>query len=226
MILELCDGKDLLAMAKEAPNRRLAEQAVADYFRGAIESLDYVHASECIHCDVKPSNFMLHRNKVKLVDFGMAVRSEEREVIGGSPVYMSPEHLLAWRAFNDNFDKRVDIYSLGVVLYELLVGFLPYEVIENAEDYAEYLIVSSMNKINIGKNKREGGEKFFQPPMLDIRKLNDLGPVEPFVFPALKFPEFVCEEAKDLISGLMETCPDKRMTLDEARSHAWLEKFQ
>ena len=226
MILELCDGRDLLAVAKEVPNRRLEEETVADYFRGAIESLDYVDASECIHCDVKPSNFMLHRNKVKLVDFGMAVRSEEREVIGGSPVYMSPEHLLAWRAFNDNFDKRVDIYSLGVVLYELLVGHLPYEVIENAEDYAEYLIVSGMNKINIGKNKREGGEKFFQPPMLDLRNLNDLGPVEPFVFPALKFPAFVCEEAKDLISGLMQPNADERMTLDEARSHAWLEKFQ
>lgn len=229
MILELCDGKDLLAMAKEAPNRRLEEKKVAAYFRGAIESLEYIHAAECIHCDVKPSNFMLHRNKVKLVDFGMAVRSEEREVIGGSPVYMSPEHLLAWRAFNDNFDKRVDVYSLGVVLYELLVGHLPYEVIENAEDYAEYLIVSSMSKINIGRNKREageGGDKFFQPPMLDLRNLNDLGPVEPFKFPALRFPTFVCDEAKDLISGLMRPSADERMTLDQARSHAWVEKFQ
>ena len=224
MILELCDGKDLLAISREAP---IAEETLAGYFRGAIESLDYVHSAECIHCDVKPSNFMLHRNKVKLFDFGMAVRSEEKEVIGGSPVYMSPEHLRAWRAFNDNFDKRVDVYSLGVVLYELLVGHLPFEVIETDEDYAEYLIVSGMSKINIGMIKREGGEggKKFLQPMLDLRKLNDLGPVESFDFPALKFPAFVCEEAKDLISGLMNPCADKRMTLDEARSHAWLEKF-
>ena len=228
MILELCDGKDLLAMAREAPNRCIDEQTVAAYFRGAIDSLEFVHSSEIIHCDIKPSNFMLHENKIKLADFGMSVRSEEREVIGGSPAYMSPEHLKAWRAFNENFDKRVDLYSLGVVLYELLVGHIPFEVIEDDEDYADYLIVSGMSKIGIGKySNNEEDENIIRPPVLDLRKLNDLGPVDvaPFVFPTLKFPAFICEEAKDLLTGLMEPCADKRMTLDEARAHEWLAKF-
>jgi len=221
MILELCDGKDLYDTMRATANKRLDEARAATYFKSALDSLDYIHAAEIIHCDVKPSNFMVHGDELKLADFGMAVRNEEREVIGGSPVYMSPEHVVAWRTDNDEFDHRVDIYSLGVVLYEILIGQLPYEVIEDAEDLADYILLSGMGRINIG------GDNRLQPPVLDLRKLNDFNADEDekFEFPAPKFPAFVSEEAKDLILRLMEPCAEKRITIASAKKHLWLQKF-
>ena len=164
---------------------------------------------------------MVHGNRLKLADFGMAVRSNEREVIGGSPVYMSPEHTMAWRRDTDEFDHRSDIYSLGVVLYEILIGQLPYEVIEDAEDLADYILLRGVGRINIS------GDDRLQPPVLDLRTLNDFSgdTDEPFEFPTPVFPAFISEEAKDLILRLMEPCVDKRISVAEARSHLWLKKF-
>ena len=98
----------------------------------------YLHSQDIIHCDIKPANWLVDGRgedaRLRLADFGMAVQTDAREIVGGSPVYMAPEHLLAWRDLSDKFDHRTDIYSLGVVLYEMLMGYLPYEVLEADSD--------------------------------------------------------------------------------------------
>lgn len=137
-VLELCSGGSLYDIIDWYGT--LPEELAAQYMLSSIDALIYLHEdAQVIHCDIKPGNFLLamgaaRTGMIKVADFGMSVQSEEREIIGGSPAYMSPEHLEAWRDMTDKFDARSDIYSLGVMLYEMLHGYLPFEVIE-ANDF-------------------------------------------------------------------------------------------
>ena len=126
--MELLKGKDLrqlLAMGwKPTP-----EQA-ALIVRRVADALSYAHHKGVIHRDIKPANiFMVGRTQPRVLDFGIArIRQAEslprrddahsrfQEIVGGSPFYMSPE-----QARREPGDRRVDVYALGVVLYELLV---------------------------------------------------------------------------------------------------------
>jgi len=136
-VLEACDHGDLHDLIDE--HVTVPEDLAAKVMLDAIRALQYLHSKDMIHCDIKPANWLVDGEDdeavIKLADFGMTVTSDAKEIVGGSPVYMAPEHLLAWRDLTDEFDHRTDIYSLGVVLYEMLMGYLPYEVLE--EDRSE-----------------------------------------------------------------------------------------
>lgn len=92
-------------------------------------ALSYIHQQKCIHRDLKPSNILLRNDgKVVLADFGIAkfIDSVEKTLtelnqIIGSPLYMSPE-----QASSGAVSVRSDIYSLGVLMFQLLAGKLPY----------------------------------------------------------------------------------------------------
>jgi eukaryotic-like serine/threonine-protein kinase len=129
--LEGCDLEELLTV--EGP---LPMTDVVDYLLQALEALAHAHAVGLVHRDIKPANLFLAcradgGNVIKMLDFGisktMESRPEERVLTGqavlGSPVYMSPEQL---RNAKD-IDARADIWSLGVVAYELLSGKPPFD---------------------------------------------------------------------------------------------------
>jgi serine/threonine protein kinase len=129
--LEGCDLEELLSV--EGP---LPLTDVVDYLMQSLEALAHAHAVGLIHRDIKPANLFLAcrpdgGNVIKMLDFGIskAIRSrpEEKVLTGqavlGSPVYMSPEQL---RNAKD-IDARADIWSLGVVAYELLTGKPPFD---------------------------------------------------------------------------------------------------
>jgi serine/threonine-protein kinase len=129
--LEGCDLEELLSVEGPLP---LTE--VVDYLLQSLEALAHAHAVGLVHRDIKPANLFLAcrpdgGNVIKMLDFGiskaMRSRPEEKKLTGqavlGSPVYMSPEQL---RNAKD-IDARADIWSLGVVAYELLSGRPPFD---------------------------------------------------------------------------------------------------
>ena len=98
-----------------------------DQHTPATEALQYAHEHGVVHRDIKPSNIMLlPHEKVKIMDFGIARMraSDHRTSTGlvlGTPKYMSPEQVSG-----SPVDHRSDIFSLGVVLYEMVTGQLPF----------------------------------------------------------------------------------------------------
>src|SRR4051812_8496050 len=127
LAFEFVEGVDL-AGRLDSPSR-LSLRDVLRIARQAADALDYAHSHEIVHRDIKPSNILLDRaGRVKLADFGiakMAGQSTELTMAGsviGSPQYLSPEQIRG-----DDLDGRSDIFSLGVVLYEMLSGRRPFE---------------------------------------------------------------------------------------------------
>ena len=116
--------KKLMAMADRLP----LTKALKIIYQ-CCQGLDYAHKAGIIHRDIKPSNIMISKqNIVKIMDFGLAKIAGEETIseagtISGTVLYMAPEQLLG-----DKLDRTVDIYALGLVLYELVTGTHPYAV--------------------------------------------------------------------------------------------------
>ena len=122
---EFVDGADLASVLKccgPLPPR-IASMIALEVVRG----LEEVHARGTVHRDLKPQNIIIGRGgEVKIADFGLALDAHgpgltQPGIMIGSPPYMPPEQMLG-----DRVDARCDLYSLGVVLYELLSNRLPY----------------------------------------------------------------------------------------------------
>ncbi len=108
-------------------------ETAADIFTQFARGLDYAHAKGVIHRDLKPSNILFDdEGNAYLTDFGLAKMIEnsahltKSDNIVGTPAYMSPEQLRG-----DAIDTRADIYSLGCILYHMLVGHSPFEASES-----------------------------------------------------------------------------------------------
>lgn len=128
LAFEFVEGTDLAARL-DPEEQRLSLRQVLRIVRQAAEALDYAHGQGIVHRDIKPSNILLDRaGRVKVADFGiakMAGQSTELTMAGsvmGSPQYLSPEQIRG-----DDLDGRSDIFSLGVVFYEMLSGKRPFE---------------------------------------------------------------------------------------------------
>jgi len=122
--MEYLGGGDLRAKI----DKGISERAAVQYLRQIASALSAVHAKGVLHRDLKPPNIMLRKDgSIALIDFGLAKRVRlESEItdkgeIFGTPYYMSPE-----QGHGSTVDERSDIYSLGVIFYEMLTGMKPF----------------------------------------------------------------------------------------------------
>jgi ribosomal protein L37E len=126
LVMEYVDGQDLDEMIKR--KGRIPEKLALSIFKGILEGLNFAHGKGVIHRDLKPSNIIVDENgTAKIMDFGIAILSEELRLTGlaatmGTAWYMSPEQINRPEAI----DHRTDVYSLGIILYEMLTGMVPY----------------------------------------------------------------------------------------------------
>lgn len=126
IVCELIDGGDL---ARRIGDNRSNLVEAARVVAAVADALHFAHLSGLVHRDVKPANILLDQNgNPFLTDFGLATTEEEQRAEGGGILgtfpYMSPEQI---RGDSDQVDGRTDIYSLGIVLYELLTGRRPFQ---------------------------------------------------------------------------------------------------
>ncbi len=125
IIMEYVDGIDLYDLLERSP--RLPADVAAIIMLQLVRGLDYAHFRGIIHRDIKPANIMVSvQGDVKLMDFGIARHERFGDLTEtgtglGTPSYMSPEQILG-----DKLDFRSDIFSVGIVLYQMLTGRKPF----------------------------------------------------------------------------------------------------
>ncbi|MGJ8668609.1 MAG: CHASE2 domain-containing serine/threonine-protein kinase [Oceanococcus sp.] len=123
--MEFINGYDLTDHIK--PGKLLDVKTVLSLIADAADALDYAHSQNVIHRDIKPANLMWlpEEKKVKITDFGIARLTDSSKtktgMVLGTPSYMSPEQLAGTKV-----DGRSDLFSLGVTLYQMLSGKLPF----------------------------------------------------------------------------------------------------
>ncbi|KAM9711123.1 serine/threonine-protein kinase ULK3 isoform 4-T4 [Dama dama] len=125
LIMEFCAGGDL---SRFIHTRRILPEKVARVFMQQLASaLQFLHERNISHLDLKPQNILLsslEKPHLKLADFGFAQHMsprDEKHVLRGSPLYMAPEMVC-----QRQYDARVDLWSVGVILYEALFGQPPF----------------------------------------------------------------------------------------------------
>jgi serine/threonine-protein kinase len=126
MVMEWCEGRLLRQILAEG---RIPQERAIRIAIGVLDALDYIHANGVVHRDLKPENIMVDaEDNIKLIDFGIAGDSAARRLTYanftaalGTPDYISPEQVKGKRG-----DGRSDIYAMGVILYEMLSGKLPF----------------------------------------------------------------------------------------------------
>ncbi|OMJ91763.1 hypothetical protein SteCoe_5664 [Stentor coeruleus] len=123
LALEYCEGGNLFQ--KLGPNLR-DETRIADIIYQILSGIAYFHDKQIVHRDIKPENILIESSEtwnVKVADFGSACYLDKNKIaegVFGSPFYLAPEVLLGY------YDEKVDIWSLGVVLYVMVTGLAPY----------------------------------------------------------------------------------------------------
>ncbi|XP_015120414.1 serine/threonine-protein kinase ULK3 [Diachasma alloeum] len=199
IVMEYCDGGDLSSFIKR--KSQLPETVCRKFLQQLALALRYLRSHNVCHMDLKPQNLLLTRKPVltlKVGDFGFAQylsTSESKFAIRGSPLYMAPEILL-----RHEYDARVDLWSVGVIMYECLFGKAPYSS-SSLEELAEK--IKSCKPIEIPKGC------YVSPECKNLlMSLLKHDPNE-----RLSFDDFFAHEFLDLAYAPIEENNEKAITL-------------
>ena len=149
LIMEYCPNNSLNSFIK---NRPMKEKHVLRIMKQILDGLKHLISNNIVHRDLKPQNILLDENlNVKISDFGFAKIFEKdslAQTLCGSPLYMAPE-IMKYKKYS----IKADLWSIGVILYELLVGKTPYtakthiELMENIENNS--IVIPSYCKVSL-----------------------------------------------------------------------------
>ena len=127
IVMEFIDGESLRTMLD---NGKMDMQRSVDTIIRILEALMYAHSKGVVHKDLKPQNIIMQKDEPVIIDFGIAeddsAGKAQRDAILGTIDYFSPE-----QAMGEPVDSRSDIYSVGIMLYELLTGKVPFSGADN-----------------------------------------------------------------------------------------------
>lgn len=105
--------------------KRFSEKVSAEYIYQVVDALKYLHSKNVIHRDIKPENLLFSNGLVKLSDFGWSVHAPDdvkRYTLCGTLDYLAPEMVN-----KQNYDRKVDIWCVGILTFEFLTGSPPFE---------------------------------------------------------------------------------------------------
>ncbi|RWS04156.1 Serine/threonine-protein kinase ULK3-like protein [Dinothrombium tinctorium] len=192
LVFEFCAGGDLSRLIKR--NKRISECLVQHFLQQIAVALKVLREHNVSHMDLKPQNILMSavpsnrcfNINLKIADFGFAQYLKNDDIansLRGSPLYMAPEILL-----NRKYDARVDLWSIGIIMYECLFGSAPYasnsfeELAEKIKNNKPIIIPSDAKISELCKNlllrllcsnpeKRITFDEFFAHPFLDLEHM-------------------------------------------------------
>lgn len=201
LFFEYIMGRDLHALSKEHNKiykEPLGEHDVRLIIRQLLDATEYVHSKGYIHRDIKAENVMvcssvedgINSIRVYLIDFGLAIAKEDTQKgdVAGTIEYFSPEIM-----FNQDYDEKIDIWSIGILMVELLTGELPFDT-EVIKDIATAHHFPH-------EAKRQSKEYLLADPHISWTLSRD------------------CQE---LIRKLLTINPTDRITIDGIRQSSWI----
>ncbi|XP_065843857.1 aurora kinase C-like [Oscarella lobularis] len=150
LILEYAPQGELYKQLKSA--RRFDEKKTATYVAQLADALRYCHSNHVIHRDIKPENLLLgYHGELKIADFGWSVHSTSRRTtMCGTLDYLPPEMIEGKR-----HDEKVDLWCVGILCYELLVGQPPFETESHTETYRRICRVDIRFPVHVAPGPRD-----------------------------------------------------------------------
>lgn len=193
IIMEYIPDGDLFHFISKKP---CSEKLARTFLRQMVSALDYLHASGIAHLDIKPENFLISPQGVKLIDFDFSHKLEDTLCQGmkGTLCYRPPE----WIKNEMKDYKAADLYSLGVTLFTIVCGWAPYEETEKDKDVFEM----DQHFENLMSNR----EEFWKLHGEFLKKEGREEPSSGF---------------KNLVEGLLKEKPSERTSLEDLKKHEW-----
>ena len=198
IIMEYINGGNLFSFLKK--RRKVSEKTAKFLFKQIILGIKHIHSHNIVHRDIKLENILIDlNNNIKICDFGIGrVLSSPDQLLYdqcGTPMYIAPEILLSTKQTGYK-GFPVDIWSSGIALYILLSGTLPFSF-------------KNGNSISIEESEKNNDNNSEE---LQFNIVNN----------SPKNIENISDEARDLLKGLLNKNPSKRLTCDEILAHPWL----